>query len=106
MSNAEELLYQMILTAGLPQPVREFAFASPRRWRFDLAFPSQMVAFEIEGGTWILGRHTSGVGFRRDCDKYNMATLLGWRVYRVTTDMVLDGSALELVRKALGRQDD
>jgi hypothetical protein len=49
--------------AGIPAPIREYRFAPPRRWRFDLAWPSLRLALEIEGGTWTGGRHVRGNGF-------------------------------------------
>ncbi len=82
---------------GLPPGVLEYRFAPPRRWRFDLAFPSILWAVEIEGATWTGGRHTRGAGFERDAEKYNRACLLGWRVLRVTTGMVNDGRAFALL---------
>ena len=60
-----------------------------------------MLAVEIDGGTWVSGRHTRGAGFERDCEKLNTAVLLGWRVLRFTTGMVLDGRALETILAAL-----
>lgn len=45
-------------------------------------------AVEIEGGTKGKSRHTSHAGFVADCEKYNAAARLGWRVFRLTTDMV------------------
>jgi hypothetical protein len=33
--------------AGLPDPVEEYRFAPPRRWRFDLAWPERMLAVEV-----------------------------------------------------------
>lgn len=87
----------------MPEPEREFHFALPeRRFRFDFAWPELKVAAEIEGGTWTGGRHTRPQGFEDDCDKYNLATLRGWRVFRFTAAMVTDGRALETLRKAIG----
>ena len=42
------------------------------------------IAIESEGGTWIGGRHTRGVGFANDAEKYNEAAALGWIVLRYT----------------------
>ena len=84
----------------MPMPVEEHRFCK-RRWRFDLAWVDRKLAVEIEGGTWSHGRHTRGKGFKGDCVKYNEATLLGWRVFRVTTDMVNDGTALAYIERAL-----
>jgi hypothetical protein len=49
-------------------------------------------------------RHTSGVGFTGDCEKYNEALIGGWRVLRVTGEQVSSGAALDWVRRALGVQ--
>jgi hypothetical protein len=94
-------MLQQIADAKLPEPTREYIFAKPRRWRFDFAWPAQMVALEVEGGTWSGGRHTRGSGYAADCEKYNTATKLGWRVYRAVGDMVKNGQALELITAAL-----
>ena len=59
-----------------------------RRWRFDWALPSAMVAVEIDGGAYAQGRHTRGAGFESDCEKGNMALLLGWRVFHFTPGML------------------
>ena len=83
------------------QPEREYKFHPKRLWRFDFAWPPYQIALEIEGGTWIRGRHSRGTGMKADCEKYNAAVLMGWRVFRVTADMVTDGSALKLAEDAL-----
>ena len=90
MSALEEMLEGHIKLAGLPEPAREFRFHPKRRWRFDFAWPDQRVAVECEGGTWMRGRHVRGDGYRRDAEKYNAAVLLGWRVFRLTADMLAD----------------
>lgn len=102
MSEAEDALDFTLKVAGLPTPEREYRFAPPRRWRFDFAFVPQMVAVEVEGGRWVGGRHTSPVGFQKDCEKYAEAAARGWRVVRVTPEMVRDGTALGYIERALG----
>ena len=97
-----KILDAALRAAGCPAPVPEYRFAPPRRWRFDLAWPALRLALEVEGGTWARGRHVRGRGYERDCEKYNAAALLGWRVLRVTTDMLGDGRALALLARALG----
>jgi len=64
--------------------VAEYRFAPPRKWRFDFANPQRQIAIEIEGGVYTRGRHTRPTGFLRDIEKYNTATLQGWRVLRCT----------------------
>lgn len=66
----------------------EHKFHPERRWRFDFACPEKAVAFEIEGGTFGISRHTSGKGYAADCEKYNEAALRGWLVIRLTPAMI------------------
>ena len=56
-------------------------------WRFDFAWPEHKLAVEIDGAPGF-GRHTTAAGFKSDCRKSNAALILGWRVLRVTGDMV------------------
>ena len=104
-SQYEDILYQMFLTSTLPVPVRHFHPWPKDSHECDFCWPTQKLIVEVEGGIWIGGRHVHPSGFIRDIAKYNRLTLDGYRLLRVTTDMVLDGKALELVRKALGRRD-
>lgn len=88
--------------AKLPAPISEHRFKPPRRWRFDLAWPAQLVAIEIEGGVWSYGRHLRPAGFLRDCEKYNEAACLGWKVIRVTHEQLNDGTALRYLERLIG----
>ena len=104
-SDLEEEMALFIRVNGLPEPVREHRFHPPRRWHFDFAWPAAMLALEVEGGVHMKqARHTSGVGFTRDCEKYNEALLDGWRVLRVTGEQVSSGAALDWLRRALAAQ--
>jgi very-short-patch-repair endonuclease len=87
--------------SNLPEHEREFRFAPPRKWRADFAFVAQKLLVEIEGGIWTGGRHTRGSGFEKDVEKYNAATVLGFRVLRFTGSMVKSGVAIETVIAAL-----
>lgn len=78
-------------------PKRELVFHHTRKWRFDFAFPEQMIAIEIEGR----GRHQSFGGFDKDCEKYNAAAKQGWRVLRYTPAMVMRGDAINDVLEIL-----
>ena len=82
---------------------REYRFAPPRRWRFDFAAieMGRNLAVEVEGGSFVAGRHSRGAGFEKDAEKYNEAALLGWTVLRVTPKMVDDGRAIALIKRAL-----
>jgi very-short-patch-repair endonuclease len=100
-SEGEETLALHIRAEKLPPPEREFAFCAERKWRFDFAWSRIKVGVEVEGGTWVSGRHARGEGYRRDCEKYNAAQLMGWKVLRFTTEMVADGTAVRVLRGVL-----
>jgi very-short-patch-repair endonuclease len=68
---------------GLPVPKLEYRFHPDRKWRFDFAWPDEMVALEVEGGVWSHGRHGRGSGIVKDIEKYNAAAQAGWMVLRV-----------------------
>jgi hypothetical protein len=86
---------------GLPRPVPEYRFHPDRKWRFDYAWPKRKVALEIEGGVWTKGRHTRGKGFIKDIEKYNAATLAGWKILRCVPSDVKDESIFALLKRAL-----
>jgi len=101
MSYLEDMLDILIQDDGLPMPTPEHRFHPVRKWRFDRAYPEYKVAVECEGGIFSQGRHTRGLGFQKDCTKYNEAALLGWLVLRVTARHIEDGRALVWLRRAL-----
>lgn len=103
---ADGLVWLLERTDGPPainHPVREHRFATGlgRHWRADIAYPEQRLAVEVDGGSWVGGRHVSGTGFAEDCLKLNAAAALGWRVVRVTPAMIDSGEAVRAVRAAL-----
>jgi hypothetical protein len=84
---------------GLGPVVTEHLFHPKRQWRFDYAFPQAMVALEVEGGLWTHGRHTRGRGYEKDCEKYNEAVVMGWRLVRCAPQQRDDGSILQTLRR-------
>lgn len=68
----------------------EYRFYPPRRWRFDYAIIDLKIAIEIEGGAYSGGRHVRGKGYIADMEKYNRATIEGWRVLRYTPQQIDD----------------
>jgi very-short-patch-repair endonuclease len=85
-------------------PVPEHKFHPSRKWRFDFAFPDDKIALEVEGGIHTGGRHTRGAGFKADMEKYNNATLLGWRVFRVVPTELCMQDTVEMIKGAMGYQ--
>lgn len=108
-------LPEQLKAVGLPQPEREYRFHPERKWRFDYAFPALRLAVEVEGGFFARkgskkcpacgllppGRHSTGAGQRADLEKYNAATVLGWRLIRVMPDQLKSGEALTTIEAAI-----
>jgi len=104
----------LIRAFGLPKPEAEYKFHPTRKWRFDLAWPEQKVALEIEGGLYGVGKpcplckrrsvgaHTSIQRLKGDMKKYNAACSLGWRVLRVQPEDMTKISTVTLIKKTLG----
>lgn len=102
MTSLPELhLAQEIKWLKLPTPDREYRFHTERRWRFDFAWPLVLLAVEVEGGSWVNGAHTRGKHFEADCEKYNEALCLGWRVLRVTPAQITSGEAIRWIEQCL-----
>lgn len=63
----------------------EYRFCPGRGWRFDFAIPAMMTAVEYEGGIFLAkSGHNTAKHYTKDTEKYNRASLLGWKVIRVT----------------------
>ena len=109
MSGLEEVLAFHIKAKGLPVPDREYPAIPGRRFRFDFAWPCERLLVEVQGGTWGKGgkggpaAHSGGVAASRDCEKRNLAVLLGWRCLDVTTDQIRTGKAIRWIEQALRR---
>ena len=91
-----KFLYQWRVLGG-PELAQEYRFHHRRKWRFDFAHVPSRIAIEVEGGTWRNGRHNRPAGYRKDAEKYNHATLDGWRVFRFTGSMIDDVPFIEQV---------
>ena len=105
LSEGEEAFALHCRVHGL-SPDREVKFDPDRNWRFDFTFPG-MLAVEVDGGTKFgKSRHSRGSGYEEDCRKLNRAAILGWRVLRFSTAMVLSGEAINTVESALKMNQD
>ena len=80
---------------GLPEPVCEYVFAPPRKFRADYAWPHERVIVEQNGGIWRKGGHSPGRGLLRDYEKLNLAPVLGWRYLVYTPAQLSSGEAIE-----------
>lgn len=108
LANESELASRMT-DAGLVGWEPQFYWATnertetgkPRLYRADFAFPKQMVLVESEGGA-----HTVRRQHAADCLRASIAAALGYRMVRVTKDMIVDAGpfgAVALIRRALNQ---
>lgn len=105
-SSLKEKLFPLYLKNNISLTcVPEFRFDDTRRWRFDYAIPEHRIAVEVEGGIWTNGRHTRGKGYMNDMEKYNRATVLGWRLIRVAPDRLFTTYTLQLIKDILYDQE-
>lgn len=83
--------------------VAEHQFHETRKWRFDFAYPDELLGIEVEGivNAGEKSRHTTWAGYTEDCIKYSEAAVLGWRLIRVTQEMVKSGMAIWLIERGL-----
>lgn len=92
MSKAEAALALHLKTYRVPGVVEQYPFCLGRKYRFDFAFPSLMLAIEVEGGA-----HGIKKQYQHDCERSNMALLLGWKVFRFTPADVESGKAISAI---------
>lgn len=81
---------------------QEFKFHPKRKWRADFHLVEKMILVEVEGGIWSGGRHTRGKGYLGDMEKYNAATVMGYRVIRFSTEQVKSGLAIQQIETMVG----
>ena len=105
MNVSKSPLFTALLQAqNITPPIAEYRFNPERLWRIDYAWPTQLIALEVEGGAFTGGRHTRGAGFIADMEKYNALAAAGWRLFRVTPAQLLSRSTAEMIGAAIATQ--
>jgi very-short-patch-repair endonuclease len=65
--------------------VSEYKFCETRRWRSDFYIPELSVLVEFEGLVHNgKGGHQTKTGYTKNCEKYNEASILGFKLLRYT----------------------
>jgi hypothetical protein len=114
-SEAEFKLINRLTLMGLPKPQLQACIVPGRKFRFDATWPMYKVAAEVQGAVYKArgakrcpvckevpsGRHTRGYGYEADAEKSALAQIDGWMVICVTTQMIENGIAGNLIRDAL-----
>jgi hypothetical protein len=81
--------------------VDEYEFHHQRRWKFDFAIPLLKIAIEYDGAIGYGASHSSRRGILRDMEKGNEAQILGWMFLRVSAPTVRNGTAFDLIQRAI-----
>lgn len=68
-----------------------------KRYRADFAHIPSKTIVEIQGGVFSGGRHVRASGYERDCRKFNLATIGGWKVFLLTTQTAKETFWLERI---------
>lgn len=84
-----------------PELKRQHKFHDTRKWTFDFAHVETRIAIEIEGGTWVNGRHNRGQGYESDREKYNEANFDSWRVFCLTSKMITSDVVRRLIEAVI-----
>ena len=94
------ILDMLKLTNQIEDYVTEHQFDHKRKYRFDWAIPSLMIAIEFEGIMSEKSRHTTKTGYSKDTEKYNLAAISGWIVlrYTVLTYQNLENDLLKIIK--------
>ena len=92
-------LDRMLESIGYLNCIPEFKFHPTRKWRSDYAFPIHRLLIEIEGGTWISGRHNHPGSILKDFEKYNEAAIEGYQILRFTPQQVRNGEAVDTIKR-------
>lgn len=65
--------------------MKELVFDDNRKFRFDFCFFEIRTAIEYEGGIFLKkSGHNTATHYTKDCAKYNLAVINGWKVLRFT----------------------
>lgn len=90
-SYLEKTLYWLIKDEKLPLPVANCRIHEKRKWLCDFIWFDQKLVCEVEGGEWVT----------KDCEKYNELVLQGFRLLRVTKKHIMNGAAIEWIKRGL-----
>ena len=100
-SELELHLETRMIQTGLSGFEKQYKAVPGRKWAWDFAFPAAKLLIEVNGGTFIKGGHSTGLGIRRDYEKLNAATVNGWRCLIFDGKMVRDDTASAVIAEAI-----
>lgn len=107
MSEAEDqLAFQLKAIPEKPLFDRQYRIHPDRKFMADFYFANVKgtpLVVEVDGGGFVNGRHSRGMGIERDAEKSALIAAMGARLMRVTPNLVRNGKALKWILEALKR---
>lgn len=100
MKSKDLQIYKFLKLTGF-ELISEYRFHPVRRWKFDFCHIESKIAIEIEGGAFTQGRHTRGLGFIADMEKYNNAVILGWKILRFTPSQMNESKTYDFIKNVI-----
>ena len=82
--------------------IAEFKFCKTRRFKSDYYIPELKLLIEKEGGIYTGKAHGSITGILRDIEKYNLATILGYKILRYQPKDLMSYKTIEDINKIKG----
>jgi very-short-patch-repair endonuclease len=99
-SNLESRVYEALVAAGLPTPVRQHkVVVGSSTYYVDLAYPEVLIAIEVDGFDFHRGR----TSFDSDRKRQNDLVRAGWIVLRFTSRSTVDEIVATVADVLLGR---
>lgn len=80
----DSMLRVLKLQGKINDYVKEHKFLNNRKFRMDWAIPEYKICIEYEGIFSTKSGHRTITGVLSDIEKYNLATMDGWKVLRYT----------------------
>ncbi len=96
----EDELARQLDNAEIPYE-REFFAIPHRRFRWDFHILGTNLIIEVQGGIFVKGGHSTGVGIMRDSEKHNLAMLAGYRDLLVNKTTIKSLQALHWIQEAI-----
>ena len=100
VSAAEDMLAFQLDALRVPYK-REWRIHPKRRFRADFWLPGHKIVLEVEGGGFVNGRHSRGVGIESDAEKSFYIATMPARLIRLTPKQIKDGRAASWIEACI-----
>lgn len=104
-SEYEDMLASQLTYNGISFE-REFKAVEGNQSRWDFCIEDRNLLVEVNGAIWVRGGHSTGAGITRDYEKLHMAQEAGWYEFMVSSQHVIDGTALTWIISFKGGEDE